>query len=115
MSIPSDRQSEVPVTTVEHLADEAVIVDVREPNEWAAGHAPNAIHIPLGELPSRLDELPDTDDTVGIVCRSGGRSSRAVAWLTQQGFDVANVEGGMRAWQSAGKPLEGAHGDGFVL
>ena len=115
MSIPSDRQSEVAVTTVEHLADDAVIIDVREPNEWAAGHAPNAIHIPLGELPSRLDELPDTDDTVAIVCRGGGRSSRAVAWLTQQGFDVANVEGGMRAWQSAGKPLEGVQGDGFVL
>ena len=115
MSIPSDRQSEVPVTTVDHLADNAVIVDVREPNEWAAGHAPNAIHIPLGELPSRLDELPDTDDTVAIVCRGGGRSSRAVAWLTQQGFDVANVEGGMRAWQSAGKPLEGERGEAFVL
>ena len=115
MSIPSDRQNEVPVTTVEHLADDAVIVDVREPNEWAAGHAPNAIHIPLGELPSRLDELPDTDDTVAIVCRSGGRSSRAVAWLTQQGFDVANVEGGMRAWQGAGKPLEGEHGHPVVI
>ena len=115
MSIPSDRQSDVPVTTVDHLADDAVIVDVREPNEWAAGHAPNAIHIPLGELPSRLDELPDTDDTIGIVCRSGGRSSRAVAWLTQQAFDVANVEGGMRAWQAAGKPLEGEQGDPAVL
>ena len=76
---------------------------------------PNAIHIPLCELASRLDEPPETDDTVAIVCRSGGRSSRAVAWLTQQGFDVANVEGGMRAWQSAGKPLEGEHGDPFVL
>ena len=64
------------------------------------------LHIPLGDLPSRLDALPDTEDgTLAVVCRSGGRSSRAVAWLSQQGFDVANVEGGMKAWEVAGKQL----------
>ena len=100
--------SEQPTTTVSEVADDAVIVDVREANEWAAGHAPNAVHIPLGDLPSRLADLPDTDaGTVAVTCRSGGRSSRAVAWLTQQGYDVANLDGGMKAWQSAGKPLEG--------
>ena len=107
--------STIPTTTVTELPDDAVIVDVREADEWAAGHAPNAVHIPLSDLPARLDELPDSDDTIPVVCRSGGRSGRAVAWLAQQGFDVANVEGGMRAWQSAGKPLEGEHGDPFVL
>lgn len=99
--------SEIPTTTVSDVADDAVVIDVREANEWAAGHAPNAIHIPLGDLPQRLAELPDTDDTVAVTCRSGGRSSRAVAWLTQQGYDVANLEGGMKAWQGAGKPLSG--------
>ena len=100
--------STIPTTTVTELPDDAVIVDVREADEWAAGHAPNAVHIPLSDLPARLDELPDTDDTIPIVCRSGGRSGRAVAWLAQQGFDVANVEGGMRAWHSAGKQLTGS-------
>lgn len=105
----------MPTTTVHDVPHDAVVVDVREPSEWSAGHAPNAIHIPLAQLPARLGELPDTDDTVAIVCRSGGRSSRAVAWLVQQGFDVANLEGGMRAWASAGKPLEGDHPEPFVL
>lgn len=95
----------IPTTTVSELPDDAVLVDVREADEWAAGHAPNAIHIPLGELPSRLDELPETDDPVAIVCRMGGRSARAVQWLVHQGYDVANVEGGMLEWQRAGKQL----------
>ena len=97
--------SVIPTTTVTELPDDALMVDVREADEWAAGHAPNAVHIPLAELPARLDELPETDDTVPIVCRMGGRSARAVQWLVQQGFDVSNVEGGMLAWQRAGKQL----------
>jgi rhodanese-related sulfurtransferase len=97
--------SVIPTTTVSELLDDAVMVDVREDDEWAAGHAPNAIHIPLGELPGRLEELPETDDTVPVVCRMGGRSARAVMWLVQQGFDVANVEGGMLEWQRAGKRM----------
>jgi rhodanese-related sulfurtransferase len=100
--------STIPTTTVTELPDDAVIVDVREADEWAAGHAPNAVHIPLSDLPARLGELPDSDDTIPVVCRSGGRSGRAVQWLAQQGFDVANVEGGMRAWHSAGKQLTGS-------
>ena len=96
----------IPQVSVAEVADSALILDVREQDEWDAGHAPGAVHIPLGELPSRLGELPDTDaETLAIACRGGGRSSRAVAWLTQQGFDVANLDGGMKAWHGAGKPL----------
>jgi rhodanese-related sulfurtransferase len=96
----------VPQVSVTELPDDAVILDVRELDEWEAGHAPEAVHIPLSELPQRLGELPDTDEgTLAVVCRSGGRSSRAVAWLSQQGFDVANLDGGMRAWLGAGKQL----------
>jgi rhodanese-related sulfurtransferase len=96
----------IPQVSVTEIADDAVILDVREPDEWEAGHAPAALHIPLAELPSRLGDLPDPDDgTLAVVCRSGGRSARAVAWLAQQGFDVANVDGGMRAWHGAGKPM----------
>ena len=97
--------SVIPTTAVTDLPDDVVMVDVRENDEWAAGHAPNAVHIPLAELPSRLDELPESDDAVPVVCRMGGRSARAVQWLVRQGFDVANVEGGMLAWQRAGKQL----------
>jgi len=110
--------SRIPKVTVSDVANDAIILDVREPDEWAAGHAPGAIHIPLGELPDRLAELAELSDvlahsgggTVAVTCRGGGRSSRAVAWLTPQGYDVANLDGGMKAWQAAGKPMV-AEGD----
>ena len=103
--------SQIPTVTVSQVANDAVIIDVREPDEWAAGHAPGAIHIPLGDLPARLAELPGAGaGSLAVTCRGGGRSSRAVAWLTQQGYDVANLDGGMKAWQIAGKPMV-AHGD----
>ena len=100
MSIP-----QVSVSPTSH--DDAVMLDVREQDEWDAGHAPGAVHIPLGELPARLDELPDTDDgTLAVVCRSGGRSARAVAWLLAAGLRRGQpVDGGMKAWEGAGKPL----------
>ncbi|MCU1535829.1 MAG: Rhodanese-related sulfurtransferase [Humibacillus sp.] len=98
----------MPTTPVTALDDDAVVLDVREDDEWAAGHAPNAVHIPLAELPSRLGELPESDDTLPVVCRSGGRSGQAVTWLSQQGYDVTNVDGGMKAWHAAGKQLAGA-------
>ena len=96
----------IPQVSVAEVADDALILDVREQDEWDAGHAPGAVHIPLGDLPARLEDLPDTDAaTLAVACRGGGRSSRAVAWLNQQGFDVANLDGGMKAWESAGKQL----------
>ncbi len=96
----------IPQMSVSDVADDAVLLDVREQDEWDAGHAPSAVHIPLSDLPARLDELPDIDaGTLAVVCRSGGRSGQAVAWLSQQGFDVANLDGGMKAWEAAGKPL----------
>ncbi len=108
--------SEIPTVTVTDLPDDALMVDVREPGEWAAGHAPGAVHIPLGDIPARLDELPVTDDSLPVVCRTDGRSGRAVQWLVQQGFDVVNVEGGMQSWVREGKPLASENGqDATVL
>jgi rhodanese-related sulfurtransferase len=102
----------IPTVSVSDVTSDAVILDVREPDEWAAGHAPGAIHIPLGDLPARLAELEALRAGAGVgavsmavTCRGGGRSSRAVTWLTQQGYDVANLHGGMLAWFAAGKPL----------
>lgn len=102
--------SDFPQVAPADLPDNAVIVDIREQDEWDRGHAPNAIHIPMGELPARLGDLPETDDPIIVTCRSGGRVSRTLPWLAQQGFDVANLDGGMRAWHAAGKAMETADG-----
>lgn len=104
----------IPEVTVSQVADDAVVLDVREPDEWAAGHAPGAVLIPMGELPARLGEMPEDTDTLAIVCRSGNRSGRVVAWLAQQGYDVANLVGGMQAWHAAGKPLTAEGGQPYV-
>ena len=79
------------------------LVDVREPNEWDAGHAPGALHVPLGELIARVGELP-----IGrllVVCHHGGRSARATEWLNGAGYDAVNLEGGMVDWARAGLPV----------
>jgi len=83
-------------------AGEVLLVDVREQHEWDAGHAPDAVHVPLGEL--RQDSLP-TDRPVVAVCRVGGRSGAAAEALAGAGYDVRNTTGGMLAWAAAGLPV----------
>jgi rhodanese-related sulfurtransferase len=97
----------VPVVSVADMSDNAVLLDVREDDEWAAGHAPAAVHVPMGQVPQRLDELASTfaDRPVRVVCRSGARSARVTAYLVQAGWDAVNVDGGMRAWSAAGRPM----------
>ncbi|GLY26745.1 rhodanese-like domain-containing protein [Kineosporia sp. NBRC 101731] len=95
--------SQVPSVDPTQVPAEAAIVDVREPDEWQAGHISGAVHIPLMELPARTGDLPEGD--VYVICRSGGRSARAVAWLEQNGFEAVNVSGGMGAWQAAGREM----------
>ena len=80
------------------------LLDVREDEEWAAGHIAGAQHIPLGELGARLAELPK-DVTVVAVCRTGHRSGVAAGGLRRIGRDAENLEGGVAAWQRAGLPL----------
>jgi rhodanese-related sulfurtransferase len=82
-----------------------VIIDVREPFEYVSGHAPAAASIPLGELVARVEEI-DRDNTVYVICESGGRSGQAVEWLSTQGFDAVNVEGGTSAWRNSGLPVK---------
>jgi len=83
----------------------ALLIDVREPEEWRDGHAPHARHIPLGDLVSRSNELPK-DRELLMICRSGRRSSQAQRLLSESGFtQVRNVSGGMTAWSSAGLSL----------
>lgn len=86
--------------------DNALLVDVREDDEWQAGHVAGAQHIPLGNLADHLDSLPH-DRPLLLFCRSGGRSSRATTFLQQQGFtNASNVTGGVLAWQEQGLPLK---------
>jgi rhodanese-related sulfurtransferase len=85
------------------LPDGLAVLDVREPVEWAYGHIDGALHIPLMDLPGRLDELPEQQTLV--VCKVGGRSAQAAAYLLQQGYDVVNLDGGMLDWSAAGRAL----------
>ena len=105
--------SEFPDVPVSQVADDATFLDIREQDEWDAGHAPAAVHIPMSELPQRVDELApflERDEPLVITCRSGGRVQRVMPWLAQQGYEVANLAGGMMAWQAAGRPMDAANG-----
>jgi len=99
----------VPEIDVDELARQdalgAVIIDVREDDEWRNGHLANARHIPLSTLPDRLAELP-TDQQFFVICALGGRSAQAVQFLRSESLDAVNVYGGMAAWIDSGRPHE---------
>lgn len=83
----------------------ATVIDVREPEEYAAGHVPGAALVPLMSVPQRLADLPD-DGTLYVVCAVGARSAQAAAFLAARGFDAVNVDGGTREWLAAGYPVD---------
>ena len=85
----------------------ALLLDVREDYEYAQGHAPGSVLIPLGQLQQRLHEIVGYKNRpVALICRSGNRSAQALKLLESAGFSAAvNVEGGMIAWQKAGLPV----------
>jgi rhodanese-related sulfurtransferase len=82
----------------------AFLLDVREADEWQAGHAPQAVHIPMSELTGRTAEIP-TDQTIICVCHVGGRSAVVADALNRAGWDALNLLGGMNAWESSGLPV----------
>ncbi len=86
----------------------ALLLDVRQPDEYAEVRAPNSMLIPIGLIQSRIGDLESyRDKPVAVICRSGRRSARAVQQLQAAGFrQVVNVEGGMNSWESAGLPVE---------
>ena len=100
----TDIQQIDPADAAQRAESGALLLDVREPDEWTAGHAPGAKHLPLGELGARVDELPK-DRPIVAVCRVGGRSNKAAEALVNAGYDVVNLAGGMRAWDAAGQPV----------
>jgi rhodanese-related sulfurtransferase len=100
----------VPGVRADQVPDDAFLLDVREPDEWVAGHPPGAHHVPMMEVPGRLAEVP-TDREVVVVCRVGARSAQVVAYLLGNGWqNVRNLDGGLHAWSAAGRPLVGGDG-----
>jgi rhodanese-related sulfurtransferase len=100
--VHSDFVDEVSAAQAVELLDKnALLLDVREADEWDAGHAPQAVHIPMSELNQRADELP-TDRTIVCVCHVGGRSAMVSDALNRSGWHALNLVGGMEAWQRAG-------------
>jgi rhodanese-related sulfurtransferase len=85
------------------------LLDVREDDEWTAGHAPEAVHVRLGDLGARAGELPH-DREVYVICRSGARSAYAAQTLAAAGFSTVNVADGMTGWAVAGRPMLSADG-----
>jgi glyoxylase-like metal-dependent hydrolase (beta-lactamase superfamily II)/rhodanese-related sulfurtransferase len=120
---------EADVDDVESMPAEAVLLDVREPQEYASGHVPGARNLPQADLATRLNEIP-RDRPIYLICQGGFRSLRSAQFLKQAGFaDVSSVRGGTEAWRVANKALaqgqidaepqkfvesEWAHGGGFV-
>lgn len=97
MSIPAVRPGDV--------TEQTYLLDVREDDEWRAGHIPGATHIPMSGLLARVAEVPK-DREVVVVCKVGGRSAQVTAYLRQQGWDnVANLDGGVVDWVHAGRDL----------
>lgn len=96
--------TEIAVTELAAL-EGAVVVDVREDDEYTSAHVPGVTHIPLGEVVARVGEIPE-GSPVYVICAAGGRSAQAAAYLATQGFDAVNVTGGTHAWQQAGLPVQ---------
>jgi rhodanese-related sulfurtransferase len=100
IEVPTIEVAQVP----DPIPDGVTVVDVREPVEWHHGRIDGAVHIPITQLPGRVDELP-IDQQLLVVCKVGSRSSQATAFLREKGFEAVNLAGGMIDWAEAGRPM----------
>lgn len=87
-----------------HARTDVPLIDVREADEFAAGHVPGAVNLPMSEIGDLLHELPD--GAFDVICQLGGRSARVVEALEARGYDVTNVEGGTAEWIAEGREIE---------
>jgi rhodanese-related sulfurtransferase len=102
----SDRTPEIDIEAFAAARDGGVVVDVREPMEYVAGHVPGALLIPMGQLASRMGEL-EKDKPVFVICASGNRSLAMTDLLNGNGFDAKSVASGTKGWVRSGRPVEG--------
>lgn len=102
--------TQLPAVDAAAVPSDGFLLDVREDDEWGAGHAEAALHIPMGRITERFGEVTEAADgrTVHVVCRAGGRSAQVTQYLIAQGIDAVNVDGGMLAWDAAGRPMVNA-------
>ena len=105
---------QVPEVDVADVPPDAVVLDVREDDEWTAGHAPDAVHVPMTVLAGRLDDIPD-EEPLYVICRSGGRSARVTAYLNENGWEAVNVAGGMLEWARRGRDVVADTGSPEIL
>jgi len=103
-----------PVAARDLIGPDAILLDVREDHEWAAGHAPQATHMPMSRIPQLAVRLP-ADKTIICVCHVGARSAAVAAALNQAGWTARNLAGGMAAWAAAGLPVVSSAGNPGVI
>jgi rhodanese-related sulfurtransferase len=95
-----------PAELVQAATAGALLLDVREPEEWDAGHLADSVHVPMSEVPGWLaGSGADVASSVVVICRSGHRSAHVTAWLQQQGVNAVNLDGGLLAWAVERRPL----------
>ncbi len=99
-AVPQTQVSDLPA----EFGESVVLLDVREDDEWQRGHAPGAQHIPMGDVPARMAEI-DPEKELYVICLAGGRSQRVSQYLQRNGYEPVNIDGGMRAWAQAGRPI----------
>ncbi|MET4924572.1 rhodanese-like domain-containing protein [Streptomyces sp. PSRA5] len=111
--------AQLPAVDVAGVPSDGLVLDVREDDEWAAGHVEGALHIPMSDFVARFGEVTEAvadGRKAFVMCRVGGRSAQVTQYLVQQGIDAANIEGGMQAWDGAGRPMVTDNGNpAFVL
>ncbi|MEU8528403.1 MULTISPECIES: rhodanese-like domain-containing protein [Streptomyces] len=109
----------LPSVDVASVPADALVVDVREDDEWAAGHVEGALHVPMSDFVARFGEVTEAvaeGRRAYVMCRVGGRSAQVTQYLVQQGIDAVNVDGGMLAWDGANRPMvSDAGGAAYVL
>ncbi|MCP9987367.1 MULTISPECIES: rhodanese-like domain-containing protein [Streptomyces] len=108
----------LPAVDAASVPADALVLDVREDDEWAAGHVEGALHVPMSDFVARFGEVTEAvadGRRAHVVCRVGGRSAQVTQYLVQQGIDAVNVDGGMLAWERAGRPMVSEHGGPAVV
>ncbi|MGI8751531.1 MAG: rhodanese-like domain-containing protein [Acidimicrobiales bacterium] len=102
-SQPLSLETDIDTLATAH-AQGAIVLDVRQPDEYVEAHVPGAVLIPLGELAARQSEIPG-GDPLYVVCAAGGRSLTAAAALVEAGYPAVSVAGGTNGWIAAGHPV----------